>query len=154
MLICLPSAHSHFVHSNNDERSTARPQEAPLDPELNALFERVSSYFALLSEPTRLKILNSLCDGERSVSEIVEHTGASQPNVSRHLNLMYSRGALKRRREGAVIFYSVADETVVTLCRTVCVQVAGQAEDLTVGNNTLSRFMPKQEQGVARQEGA
>jgi DNA-binding transcriptional ArsR family regulator len=43
-----------------------------LDPELNALFERVSSYFALLSEPTRLKILNSLCDGERSVSEIVE----------------------------------------------------------------------------------
>lgn len=148
------SADRLFAHSNNDERSTARAQEAPLDPELNALFERVSSYFALLSEPTRLKILNSLCHGERSVSEIVEHTGASQPNVSRHLNLMYSRGALKRRREGAVIFYSVADETVVTLCRTVCVQVAGQAEDRTVGNNTLRRFMPTHDQGVVRQEGA
>jgi DNA-binding transcriptional ArsR family regulator len=114
-----------------------------LDPELNALFERVSSYFALLSEPTRLKILNSLCDGERSVSEIVDHTGASQPTVSRHLNLMYSRGALRRRREGPLTFYSVADETVVTLCRTVCVQVAGQGEDLAVGNSTLRRFMPR-----------
>ena len=154
MHIRLPSADRLFAHSDNDERSTARAQEAPLDPELNALFERVSSYFALLSEPTRLKILNSLCHGERSVSEIVEHTGASQPNVSRHLNLMYSRGALKRRREGAVIFYSVADETVVTLCRTVCVQVAGQAEDRTVGNNTLRRFMPTHDQGVVRQEGA
>lgn len=129
-------------------------RETPLDPELSALFERVSSYFALLSEPTRLKILNSLCEGERSVSEIVEHTGASQPNVSRHLNLMYSRGALKRRREGALTFYSVADETVVTLCRTVCVQVAGQADDLAVGRSTLRRFMPTHDKGSARQERA
>lgn len=125
-----------------------------MDPELSALFERVSSYFALLSEPTRLKILNALCEGERSVSEIVDYTGASQPNVSRHLNLMYSRGALKRRREGALTFYSVADETVVTLCRTVCVQVAGQADELAVGRSTLRRFMPTHEAGGARQERA
>jgi DNA-binding transcriptional ArsR family regulator len=125
-----------------------------LDPELSALFERVSSYFALLSEPTRLKILNALCEGERSVSEIVDYTGASQPNVSRHLNLMYSRGALRRRREGALTFYSVADETVVTLCRTVCVQVAGQADELAVGRSTLRRFMPTHGAGSARQERA
>ena len=38
------------------------------DPELDKLYETVSGYFALLAEPTRLKILNALCDGERSVN--------------------------------------------------------------------------------------
>ena len=42
-----------------------------MDPELERLFEVVSGYFALLSEPTRLKILNAICEAELSVSEIV-----------------------------------------------------------------------------------
>lgn len=112
-----------------------------MEPELEQLFERVSGYFALLSEPTRLKILNAMCEGERSVSEIVERSGASQTNVSRNLNLMYDRGVLKRRREGALTYYAIADETVVSLCRTVCVQVASQADEHTVTSRTLRRFM-------------
>lgn len=123
-----------------------------MDSDLDALFERVSAYFSLLSEPMRLKILNALCEGECSVSEIVEHTGATQSNVSRHLNLMYDRGALKRRRVGALTYYSVADDTVVALCRSVCVQVASQADDMAVGRKTLRRFMPQHEALVPRQE--
>ena len=42
-----------------------------MDPELDRLFEVVSGYFGLLSEPTRLKILNAICEGELSVSDIV-----------------------------------------------------------------------------------
>ena len=80
-----------------------------MEPELERLFEVVSGYFGLLAEPTRLKILNAICDGERSVSEIVEQVGSSQTNVSRHLNMMYGRGVLKRRREGATVYYSVSD---------------------------------------------
>ncbi len=114
-----------------------------MEPELEALFERVSGYFSLLSEPTRLKILNALCDSERSVNEVVERTGVTQTTVSRHLNLMYDRGVLKRRREGAQTFYSIADENVVTLCRTVCVQVASSAEDKTVSARVVRRFMPE-----------
>lgn len=114
-----------------------------MEPELEQLFERVSGYFSLLAEPTRLKILNAMCDGERSVSEIVERTGASQTNVSRNLNLMYGRGVLRRRREGAMTYYAIADDTVVTLCRTVCVQVASQAEEKAVPARALRRFMPQ-----------
>jgi DNA-binding transcriptional ArsR family regulator len=114
-----------------------------LEPELERLFERVSGYFALLSEPTRLKILNAICDGERSVSEIVERTGASQTNVSRNLNLMFGRGVLARRREGAMTFYSIADENMVNLCRAACVQVAGSNEDRAITGKTVRRFMPR-----------
>jgi DNA-binding transcriptional ArsR family regulator len=112
-----------------------------LDAELDRLFERVAGYFTLLGEPTRLKILNALCDAERSVGDIVAHTGASQTNVSRHLNLMYGRGVLNRRREGAMTYYSIVDANVVTLCRTACVQVASSGEDKTVKTRAVRRFM-------------
>ena len=42
-----------------------------MEPELERLYEVVSDYFGLLAEPTRLKILSAICDGERSVSDIV-----------------------------------------------------------------------------------
>ena len=113
-----------------------------MEPELERLFEVVSGYFGLLAEPTRLKILNAICEGERSVTDIVERVGSSQTNVSRHLNLMYGRGVLKRRREGATVFYSVSDPNIVTLCRAACVQIAGQQDDLSVPSRTLKRFMP------------
>jgi len=113
-----------------------------VEPELERLYEVVSDYFSLLAEPTRLKILSAICDGERSVSDIVERVGASQTNVSRNLNLMYGKGVLKRRREGQMTFYSIADPNVVTLCRTACVHMAGQMDDKAVSTRTLKRFMP------------
>jgi DNA-binding transcriptional ArsR family regulator len=113
-----------------------------MEPELERLFEVVSDYFGLLAEPTRLKILSAICDGERSVSDIVERVGATQTNVSRHLNLMYGKGVLKRRRDGQMTFYSIADANVVTLCRTVCVHMAGQVDDQSVSRRTVKRFMP------------
>lgn len=114
-----------------------------MEPELERLFQTVSGYFALLAEPTRLKILNSLCEGERSVSDIVARTGSTQTNVSRHLNLMFSRGVLTRRREGAMTMYAIADRNVVELCRTACVQIASMADENAVPNRTLRRFMPQ-----------
>lgn len=114
-----------------------------VEPELEQLFERVSAYFSLLAEPTRLRILNALCDKERSVGEIVEMVSSTQTNVSRHLNLMYSRGVLARRREGTMTFYSIQDDNMVALCRAACVQIASAAEDQGISNRTLRRFMPR-----------
>jgi len=56
--------------------------------ELDSLLEQVSGYFAVLSEPTRLKIIHALCNGEKSVNDIVEEVDSTQSNISRHLNLM------------------------------------------------------------------
>jgi len=113
-----------------------------IDSDLQRLYEEVSGFFGLLAEPTRLKILNALCDGERSVSEVVQRAQLTQTNVSRHLNLMYSKGLLRRRRQGQQTMYSVADPGTVELCRTVCTYIAGLADERPVSRRTLRRFMP------------
>lgn len=95
------------------------------DPALGSIFERASSYFALLSEPSRLRIIQSICYNECSVQEVVAHTGLPQPNVSRHLALLHRSGVLSRRRVGTSVFYKVSDSTLTDLCRIVCVRMAG-----------------------------
>ena len=60
-----------------------------------------------LGQPTRLKIIDFLSDGERCVCEIFPAICEEQSNTSRHLNLMVSSGILFRRKEGVKIFYAV-----------------------------------------------
>jgi DNA-binding transcriptional ArsR family regulator len=96
--------------------------------EMGEVFEAVARYFSILSEPARLRILHSICQGEKSVGQIVEESGMTQTNVSRHLNLMYQGGAVKRRREGAMVFYSVADAALTEVCRTVCIRVSSELD--------------------------
>ncbi|MCQ8897173.1 metalloregulator ArsR/SmtB family transcription factor [Limnobacter humi] len=100
--------------------------------ELDSLLEQVSGFFSVLSEPTRLKIIRVLCDGEKSVNDIVEGVESTQSNVSRHLNLMYRAGVLSRRKEGTLVMYQVKEPTVVELCRTVCVHVAAKMDSVAV----------------------
>ena len=96
--------------------------------EVGEVFESVARYFSLLSEPTRLRIMHTICQAEKSVNHIVEETGISQTNVSRHLGMMYQGGVLSRRRDGAQVFYRVSDATFTDLCRTVCVRVAAELD--------------------------
>lgn len=87
-------------------------------------FNVVAEYFSMLSAPSRLRIIHALCGGERSVTEIIEHTGLTQSNVSQSLGLMYRAGLLARRREGTQVLYSVQDQRMLDICRYACVSVA------------------------------
>ncbi|HKU86887.1 MAG TPA: metalloregulator ArsR/SmtB family transcription factor [Casimicrobiaceae bacterium] len=109
-------------------RRGSRPREKEGNEELDRVFTAVARYFGLLSEPTRLRILHAICQAEQSVSAIVAATGASQTNVSRHLALMYQAGVVSRRREGSTVYYGVADPEFVSICRSVCVQIAGRID--------------------------
>ncbi|MGO4155623.1 ArsR/SmtB family transcription factor [Cupriavidus sp. YAF13] len=111
--------------------------------EMDRVFEKVSGYFSLLAEPTRLKILHALCDGEKPVGTVVDTVGSSQTNVSRHLTAMYRAGVLSRRKEANLVFYAIEDESVIELCRTVCVQVASRLEDNALPASMVDRFMPQ-----------
>jgi DNA-binding transcriptional ArsR family regulator len=95
---------------------------------LDEVFDSVARYFSLLAEPTRLKILHSICHDERSVSNIVAATGATQTNVSRHLSLMHQAGVVSRRRDGSTVYYKVLDPEFAEVCRNVCVRLAGRIE--------------------------
>jgi DNA-binding transcriptional ArsR family regulator len=96
--------------------------------ELDAVFAAVARHFGLLSEPTRLKILNTICREERSVTMIVAATGATQTNVSRHLALLRAAGVVSRRRDGNTVYYGVNDPELMDICRNVCVQIAGRID--------------------------
>ncbi len=108
--------------------------------ELHEVFESVARYFSVLGEPTRLRILHTLCQEERCVSDILKLTGLAQANASRHLGLMYQAGMLSRRREGNQIFYRVADPVYAELCRSVSVQVAGRVDSAANAHDCFNHF--------------
>jgi DNA-binding transcriptional ArsR family regulator len=91
------------------------------------VFERAAAMFAVLSTPIRLRIISELCQGERNVGQLLGSIDVAQPNMSQHLNMMYRAGVLGRRRQGAQMFYRIADESAAMVCRAVCTQKAIEA---------------------------
>jgi ArsR family transcriptional regulator len=86
--------------------------------------ELVAERFRLLGDPLRLRLLQTLERREMAVAGLVAATGASQANVSKHLQLLLRGGLVKRRREGLFVFYSVGDDKVFEICDVVCGSLA------------------------------
>ncbi len=105
-------------------------------------FDAVASYFSVLSEPMRLRIMHSICETEKTVSQIVEEIGATQTNVSRHLGIMYRSGVLARRKEGNRVYYRAADTAMVELCRGVCKSISEEMDERIPLRRELLRLMP------------
>jgi DNA-binding transcriptional ArsR family regulator len=82
--------------------------------------ELIASRFRVLGEPSRLRLIQSLEEGEKSVGALVEATGLTQANVSRHLQTLAEAGILGRRKEGLSVIYFIADPGIFDLCRHVC----------------------------------
>jgi DNA-binding transcriptional ArsR family regulator len=93
------------------------------------VFEIAAELFSVLSTPIRLQILGALCDGELSVSQILEKVETTQPNLSQHLAILYRHGIIAKRKDGTQVIYSVQSEKAVELCRSVVTQVAIELED-------------------------
>jgi DNA-binding transcriptional ArsR family regulator len=94
------------------------------------LVELIAQRFRALAEPTRIKLLDRLRDGEASVQELTELIGSSQQNVSKHLGVLHQAGIVGRRRRGNFVLYSIADEGVFDLCEDVCGSLRRQLESL------------------------
>ncbi len=88
------------------------------------VFDKAADLFAVMSTPIRLRIISVLCKGEKNVGQLLENIGVAQPNMSQHLNILFRSGVLGKRRQGAQVFYRIADQTAVVVCRAVCTQVA------------------------------
>jgi DNA-binding transcriptional ArsR family regulator len=80
----------------------------------------VAERLRALAEPARLRILNELRSGERTVSELVDSTGLGQANVSKHLQLLLADGFVGRRKDGLYSRYRIADEDVFQICEIMC----------------------------------
>lgn len=86
----------------------------------NEALELIAARFKVLAEPLRLRILHALQEDEKSVNELSELVEASQPNVSKHLKILQEAGILRRRQNGNAVYYSIADESIFSLCELVC----------------------------------
>ena len=105
--------------------------------------DAVASYFRVLSEPTRIRIMHSICETEKTVSQIVEEIAATQTNVSRHLAIMHRSGVLARRKEGNQVYYRTADPAMVELCRSVCKRISERMDEKIPLRRELLRLMPQ-----------
>jgi DNA-binding transcriptional ArsR family regulator len=77
--------------------------------------ERVGRYFAALSVPMRLKILDALRDGQRNVGEIARAARCTQANASKHLSLLAHNGLVARAQQGTAVYYRCAEPSVYEL---------------------------------------
>ena len=105
-----------------------------------AMSEAIAERFRLLGEPTRIRLLDALRGGEKSVGVLSDEVSSSQQNVSKHLGLLYRAGLLAREKDGNTVRYAIADDGVFALCDEVC---GGIQRHLAALRSTM-------EEGVAR----
>jgi DNA-binding transcriptional ArsR family regulator len=98
-------------------RHAHRTKAAPLD---EAQLYAAAETFKTLSDPTRLRILRALADGETCVHELCDQIGMSQPAVSHQLRLLRAHRLVSARRAGREIHYSLLDEHVWSLVAAAC----------------------------------
>lgn len=95
------------------------------------LIEEAAHRFALLGDPTRLRILHALMEhGELSVGAVAEATGTSRFNASAHLNRLALAGLVARRREGSTVYYRVDDVNLPAVCDWMCDSLRSRARTL------------------------
>jgi DNA-binding transcriptional ArsR family regulator len=85
------------------------------------LIEQAAERFRLLSDPTRLRLLNELdIVEELAVGELADRAGVGLSNTSKHLHQLEREGIVTKRRSGTTILYRIADPTLAELCDLVC----------------------------------
>jgi DNA-binding transcriptional ArsR family regulator len=101
------------------------------EPLPEAVVTLVARRFQVLAEPVRIRLLDRLRAGERSVGELALAVGCSQQNVSRHLAVLGEAGVVARRKQGTRAYYRIADPTVLALCEEVCGALRAQVRSLS-----------------------
>lgn len=96
-----------------------------LSPEL---IDLVAERFKALGDPARLSLLNAMRGGELSVSELVEATGLTQANVSKHLALLHKLAFVTRRKDGVFAYYSLAGRDIFNLCDVMCGRIEAETK--------------------------
>jgi DNA-binding transcriptional ArsR family regulator len=113
---------------SRDDRGSGRAFAHPLPPEL---VELIAQRFRVLAEPTRIKLLDQLRQGEATVLELTAAIGTTEQNVSKHLGVLRRAGIVARRKQGNFSLYSIDDEGVFKLCEDVCGSLQRQFEALS-----------------------
>lgn len=80
------------------------------------IFEMHAEICKVFTNPKRLEIISLLRDGEKTVNELVELAGVPQANVSQHLTVLRQNNVVTTRRNGANIYYKIANPKILQAC--------------------------------------
>ena len=83
-------------------------------------YQQTAKILKALSDPTRLKIVSMLSEGELCAGSILESFQVSQPTLSHDMKLLIESGLIADRREGKRVIYSVNREAMDALLDTLC----------------------------------
>ena len=107
------------------------------------VIELVAQRLKVLADATRLRLLNELRRGERSVLDLAEAAGTGQPNASRHLALLHRAGLVASRQQGRQVFYRVVDPFIEPICDAICGSLRNHIEQ----QQRLAASMPRTRTG-------
>ncbi len=112
----------------------SQPKQAADSSETNAkqlsegLMAEIAERFRVLGSVSRIRIVNHLMSGPRSMAEVAAATGLTQSNLSRHVTELVRAGCISRRREGRTVHLAITDPTLYDLCQLVCGALAEREE--------------------------
>ena len=79
------------------------------------IYQVKADFFKTLSHPARIRVLELLRDGERSVGELVPEVGLEASHLSQQLGVLRRANVLRTRKDGTTVLYSVTDERIFEL---------------------------------------
>ncbi len=80
------------------------------------LFELHAEVCKALSNPVRLRVINELQDKEMTVGALAKKLGIRQAHLSQHLAVLRQRGVVSARKDGANVYYCIANPKIIKAC--------------------------------------
>lgn len=85
----------------------------------------------MLAQPIRVRLIDELVVGTKTVQEVATALETTQQNISHHLGVLHQAGILTRRREGTRVGYELSDPFVIELFERAASSVSQQVGELT-----------------------
>lgn len=104
---------------------------------MSVSFYRIARRLKAIAEPSRLSIIQTLCDGEKNVTELIRSTGFSQASVSKHLRILRAEELVEWRRDNKNIFYRLKSMMPKEVCNIICRSIE---EDIFKGKEMLENY--------------
>ncbi len=92
--------------------------------------ELVAARLRVIGEPTRIRLLGLLDEGDATVQELAERLATTHQNASKHLGVLHQAGMVSRRREGTSIRYALVDWTGWWLVEQIAASAATHLDEL------------------------
>ena len=93
-------------------------------------FDLVTDRLALIGDPTRVRLLALLEQGEATVQQLSDQLPSTPQNISRHLGILYRSGIVARQREGTTVRYRLVDYSACRLLEQTLASISGQLDEL------------------------